>query len=142
MPKWSPSLWAAANVAACLWWRLSKQRGWECLSTGFLKYFQRFLGKLGTPLAGWNTRNLFYTGLPFFLFLSHPLPSLHILLIPPSLSSLPLPLPLPLSLPLPTQIITSSSFTLNDQTSKEVTEMAHQGIKLLTSWTTAVMELV
>ena len=40
------------------------------------------------------------------------------------------------------QIITSSSFTLNDQTAAHLFEMASQGIKLLTSWTTAVMELV
>lgn len=39
------------------------------------------------------------------------------------------------------EIITSSNFSLNDQTSKELTEIGHQGIKLLTSWTTAVMEL-
>ena len=40
------------------------------------------------------------------------------------------------------QIITKKQFELNDQTAKELTEMAQQGIKLLTSWTTAVMELV
>ena len=40
------------------------------------------------------------------------------------------------------QIITSSSFTLNDQTAAHLTEMASQGIKLLTSWTTAVMDMV
>lgn len=40
------------------------------------------------------------------------------------------------------QIITSKSFQLNDERAKELTEMAHQGIKLLMSWTTAVMELV
>jgi len=40
------------------------------------------------------------------------------------------------------QIITSSNFSLNDQTAKELMDMAQQGIKLLTSWTTAVMELV
>lgn len=40
------------------------------------------------------------------------------------------------------QIITSSNFSLNEQTSKELMEMAHQGLKLLTGWTTAVMELV
>ncbi len=43
---------------------------------------------------------------------------------------------------IPAQIITSSNFSLNDQTAKELTDMAHQGIKLLTNWTTAVMELV
>ena len=31
---------------------------------------------------------------------------------------------------------------MNDVRAKELTEMAQQGIKLLTSWTTAVMELV
>ena len=41
-----------------------------------------------------------------------------------------------------TQIITSSSFSLNEQTAKELMDMAHQGMKLLTGWTTAVMELV
>ena len=41
-----------------------------------------------------------------------------------------------------TQIITSGSFTYSDQTSRELADMALQGIKLLTSWTTAVMELV
>ena len=46
---------------------------------------------------------------------------------------------LPLSL---LQIITSGNFSYNDQTAKELMDMAHQGIKLLTSWTTAVMELV
>ena len=40
------------------------------------------------------------------------------------------------------KIITKKQFELNDQTAKELTEMAQQGIKLLTSWTTAVMELV
>ena len=40
------------------------------------------------------------------------------------------------------QIITKKQFELNDQRAKELTEMAQQGIKLLTSWTTAVMELV
>ncbi len=43
---------------------------------------------------------------------------------------------------IPTQIITSSNFSLTDKTAKELTDMAHQGIKLLTNWTTAVMELV
>lgn len=40
------------------------------------------------------------------------------------------------------QIITSSTFSVNDQTAAHLAEMASQGIKLLTSWTTAVMELV
>lgn len=40
------------------------------------------------------------------------------------------------------QIITSKSFQMNDERAKELTEMAHQGIRLLMSWTTAVMELV
>ncbi|KAL5460570.1 hypothetical protein EMCRGX_G034022 [Ephydatia muelleri] len=39
------------------------------------------------------------------------------------------------------EIITSGSFTYSDQTSRELADMALQGIKLLTSWTTAVMEL-
>ena len=39
------------------------------------------------------------------------------------------------------EIITSGNFSYNDQTAKELMDMAHQGIKLLTSWTTAVMEL-
>lgn len=40
------------------------------------------------------------------------------------------------------QIITKKQFELNDETSKQLMDMAQQGIKLLTSWTTAVMELV
>ena len=31
---------------------------------------------------------------------------------------------------------------MNDDRAKELTEMGHQGIKLLMSWTTAIMELV
>ncbi len=37
------------------------------------------------------------------------------------------------------QIITSSNFSLNEQTSKELMDMAHQGIKLLTGWTTELV---
>ena len=67
---------------------------------------------------------MYYLPLSLSLFLAY-LPNLHILYTTTLL-----------------QIITSSSFALNDTTAKELTEMAHQGIKLLTSWTTAVMELV
>ena len=40
------------------------------------------------------------------------------------------------------QIITSSQFTLNDRTSKEMYDMALRAVHLLTSWSTAIMEMV
>ena len=40
------------------------------------------------------------------------------------------------------QIITSGNFTVNDQIAKELTDMARNGILLLSNWTTSVMEMV
>ena len=40
------------------------------------------------------------------------------------------------------QIITSGNFTVNDHIAKELTEMARNGIQLLSNWTTSVMEMV
>ena len=40
------------------------------------------------------------------------------------------------------QIITSSQFTLNDRSSKEMYDMALKAVHLLTSWSTAIMEMV